>query len=283
MRAQVCFRAARGWARNFFWGVTMGDLFDEVQKLKSEGKKGALATIIGTKGSTPREVGAKMLLREDGTLLGTIGGGCLEAEVWQEAMNIIKEQKPRTIHFDLTGKQAEEGGMICGGVMDIYIEPILPAERVFVFGGGHISLFVAKMAKMAGFEVAVIDDRPQFANLERFPEADEILAEEFFLALPKLKVNPSSYLVIVTRGHAYDQEVLEWAMETKARYIGMIGSRRKIKTVYDNLAAKGISQEKLEAVHAPIGLDIGALTPEEIAVAIVAEMIQERRKPKRGR
>ena len=279
-----------GWGPSFevsvsklFLGVAMGDLFDEVQKLKSEGKKGALATIIGTKGSTPREVGAKMLIREDGTLLGTIGGGCLEAEVWQAAMNIIKEPKPRTIHFDLTGKQAEEGGMICGGVMDIYIEPILPAERVFVFGGGHISLFVAKMAKMVGFEVAVIDDRPQFANPERFPEADEILAEEFFLALPKLKVNPSSYLVIVTRGHAYDQEVLEWAMETKARYIGMIGSRRKIKTVYDNLRAKGISQEKLEAVHAPIGLDIGALTPEEIAVAIVAEMVQERRKAKRGR
>jgi xanthine dehydrogenase accessory factor len=261
----------------------MGDLFDEVQKLKSEGKKGALATIIGAKGSTPREVGAKMLIREDGTLLGTIGGGCLEAEVWQAAMNIIKEQKPRTIHFDLTGKQAEEGGMICGGVMDIYIEPILPAERVFVFGGGHISLFVAKMAKMAGFEVAVIDDRPQFANPERFPEADEILAEEFFLALPKLKVNSSSYLVIVTRGHAYDQEVLEWAVGTKARYIGMIGSRRKIQTVYDNLQAKGISREKLEPVHAPIGLDIGALTPEEIAVAIVAEMIQERRKPRKGK
>lgn len=261
----------------------MGDLFDEVQKLKSEGKKGALATIIGTKGSTPREVGAKMLIREDGTFLGTIGGGCLEAEVWQAAMNIIKEQRPRTIHFDLTGKQAEEGGMICGGVMDIYIEPILPAERVFVFGGGHISLFVAKMAKMVGFEVSVIDDRPQFANPERFPEANEILAEEFFLAFPKLKVNPSSYVVIVTRGHAYDQEVLEWAVGTKARYIGMIGSRRKIQTVCESLVAKGISREKLEAVHAPIGLDIGALTPEEIAVAIVAELIQERRKTGKGK
>jgi xanthine dehydrogenase accessory factor len=136
------------------------------------------------------------------------------------------------------------------------------------------------MSKMAGFEVVVLDDRPQFANRERFPEADEIIAEEFEFSLPKLMVNRSSYLVIVTRGHAYDQEVLEWAVKTEARYLGMIGSRRKIQMVYASLKEKGVPAEKLERVHAPIGLDIGALTPEEIAVSIVAEMIQERRKGK---
>jgi len=256
----------------------MSDFIEEILKIKEEGKSAALATIIGTKGSTPREVGAKMLILESGKILGTIGGGCLEAEVWQEAMKIIKEEKPRTVHFDLTGKKAEEIGMICGGVMDIYIEPVVPTPKVFIFGGGHISLFLAKICAMVGFQVAVIDDRPQFANKERFPEAGEVIAEEFPFALPKLKVNRSSYLVIVTRGHAYDQEVLEWAVGTEARYLGMIGSRRKIKTVYDNLAAKGIPPEKFQRVHAPVGLNIGALTPEEIAVSIVAEMIQERRK-----
>lgn len=256
----------------------MSDFLEEILKIKEEGRNAALATIVGTKGSTPREVGAKMLILENGKILGTIGGGCLEAEVWQEAMKIIKEEKPRTVHFDLTGQKAEEAGMICGGVMDIYIEPIVPSPKVFIFGGGHISLFLAKISAMIGFQVAVIDDRPQFANQERFPEAEEVIAEEFPFALPKLKVNRSSYLVIVTRGHAFDQEVLEWALGKETRYLGMIGSRKKLKTVYDNLAAKGIPPEKFKRVHAPVGLDIGALTPEEIAVAIAAEMIQERRK-----
>lgn len=258
----------------------MQDIYEEILKIKSEGKSGALATIIGTKGSTPREMGAKMLIRQDGKILGSIGGGCMEAEVWQEALKAIQEERPRTVHFDLTGKEAADSGMICGGLLDIYIEPIVPTPRVFIFGGGHISLFVAKMSVMVGFQVVVLDDRPQFANKERFPQAEEVITEEFPLALGKLKVNKSSFLVIVTRGHLYDQEILEWAMGTEAKYIGMIGSRKKIQTVYTNLREKGIAREKLQRVHAPIGLDIGALTPEEIAVSIVAEMIQVRRKMK---
>ena len=258
----------------------MPDLCEEIVKLHSEGKSGAVATVIATKGSTPREVGAKMLILEDGKIWGTVGGGCMEAEVWQEAMKAIREEKPRTLHFDMTGREAEESGMICGGVMDLYIEPIVPTPRVFIFGGGHISQFVSRMSAMVGFEVAVVDDRPQFANKERFPEAREVIAEEFPLILPKLKMNRSGYVVIVTRGHAYDQEVLEWAVGTEARYIGMIGSRKKIQTVYRNLEEKGIPAEKFRRVHAPIGLDIGALTPEEIAVSIVAQMIQVRRQKK---
>jgi xanthine dehydrogenase accessory factor len=255
----------------------MPDFYEEILKMKSEGRSGALATIVSTKGSTPREVGAKMLIFENGKILGTIGGGCMEAEVWQEAMKVIAEEKPRTIHFDLTGREAAESGMICGGVMDIFVEPLVPTPKVFIFGGGHISLFVAKMSTMVGFQVAVIDDRPQFANKERFPDAEEVIAEEFPLALPKLQVNRSSYLVIVTRGHAYDQEILEWAVNTEAKYIGMIGSRKKIQTVYTNLKEKGVDPGKFQNVHAPIGLDIGAMTPEEIAVSIVAEMIKVRR------
>jgi len=258
----------------------MPDFYEEILKLRSEGRSGALATIVNAKGSTPREVGAKMLIYEDGKFLGTVGGGCMEAEVWQEAMKVIAEEKPKTIHLDLTGRQAEEAGMICGGVMDIYIEPIVPAPRVYIFGGGHISLALSKISNLVGFQVVVIDDRPQFANKERFPEAEEVIAEDFEVALPKLKVNRSSYLVIVTRGHTYDQEVLEWALGQPAKYIGMIGSRKKIMTVYKNLEGKGVPSEWLQRVHAPIGLDIGALTPEEIAVSIVGEMIQVRRQKK---
>jgi xanthine dehydrogenase accessory factor len=252
-------------------------------KIKTEGETAAVATIIGTKGSTPRKVGAKMLIRENGTISGTIGGGCLEGQVCEEALTVIREEKPRTFHYDLTGTEAAEAGMICGGMMDVYIEPILPTPTVFIFGGGHISLFVSKISAMAGFQVAVIDDRAQFANKERFPEAEQVIAEEFFLAFPQLKVNRSSYLVIVTRGHAYDREVLEWALTTKARYIGMIGSKKKIQTVYQNLEAKGTAREKLQRVHAPIGLEIEALTPEEIAVSIVGQMIQVRREIRKGK
>jgi xanthine dehydrogenase accessory factor len=258
----------------------MSDFYEEILKLRSEGKSGALATIVSTKGSTPREIGAKMLILEDGKFLGSVGGGCMEAEVWQEAKKVMAEDRPKTIHLDLTGKEAEEGGMVCGGVMDIYIEPITPPPRVFIFGGGHISVFVSKMSTMVGFQVVVVDDRPQFANQERFPEADEVIAEEFPFVFPKLKVNKSSYLVIVTRGHAYDQEVLEWALGQEVKYIGMIGSRKKIQTVYDALKQKGIPPDQLERVYAPIGLNIGALTPEEIAVSIVAQMIQVRRQKK---
>jgi xanthine dehydrogenase accessory factor len=260
----------------------MADLYKEILKVRSEGRRCALATIVTAKGSTPREVGAKMLIYEDGKFLGSIGGGCMEAEVWQEAMKVMEEDKPKMLHLDLTGRNAGDVGMICGGVMDIYLEPIAPAPRVYIFGGGHISLFVSKISSMVGFQVVVIDERPQFANKERFPEADEVITEDFEMVLPRLQVNRSSYLVIVTRGHTYDQEVLDWALGQEVRYIGMIGSRVKIRTVYDNLKEKGIKPEQLQRVHAPIGLDLGALTPEEIAVSIVAEMIKVRRE-KRGR
>lgn len=256
----------------------MANFYEEVLKMIAQGQKGAAATIINTVGSVPREVGAKMLIREDGSFWGTVGGGCLEAKVWQEARLVIKEEKPRIIHIDLTGREAEELGMLCGGVMDIYIEPIIPPPRVYIFGGGHISLYLSKLSSLVGFQVTVIDDRPQFANKERFPEANEVIAEKFSAVFGNLKIDQASYVVIVTRGHTYDQEILEWALGTKAKYIGMIGSRKKVQTVYKNLQEKGIPPEDLQKVHAPIGLDIGALTPEEIAIAIVAEMIAVRRK-----
>jgi len=256
-------------------------IYEEILKIKAVGGRAALVTIIGTEGSTPREAGAKMLVREDGTIIGTIGGGFVEAKVIEDAAKVILEGKPQRFHHDLSGTKASEAGMVCGGVLDIYIEPIIPTPTVYIFGGGHVSLFVSKISAMAGFQVVVIDERPEFANRERFPDAEQVIAERFETVFPRLKLNRLSYLVIVTRGHAYDQEVLEWGLNTEARYIGMIGSRRKIELLYHNLEKKGIARDKLESVRAPIGLDIGAQTPEEIAVSIVGQMIQERRRNNR--
>jgi xanthine dehydrogenase accessory factor len=170
--------------------------------------------------------------------------------------------------------------MICGGVAKVYIEPIIPTSTLYIFGGGHISFFLSRISKILGFQVVVIDDRNEYANPERFPEADRTIGDDYSRVFSQITVNKFSYIVIVTRGHAHDQIVLEWAITTDAKYIGMIGSRNKIKKVYNNLMAKGVLEAKLKQVHAPIGLDIKAETPEEIAVSIMAEIIQVRNSEK---
>ena len=255
----------------------MDDIYQEIVRVKAEGGEAALATIVSASGSTPREEGAKMLVRPDGSISGTIGGGSLEAQIIEEAIKVIRQSKPKHHHFTLTDQEAGEVGMICGGELEVFIEPILTAPVLYIFGGGHISLPLAKMARMAGFNIAVIDDRPEFANAERFPEVDTTLAGDFIESFSKVNIDKSSYIVIVTRGHQHDEVVLEWALGTPAKYIGMIGSKTKVKTIYSHLLAKGISQEQLDGVHSPIGLEIEAQTPEEIAVSILAEIIKVRR------
>jgi xanthine dehydrogenase accessory factor len=333
----------------------------------------ALATLITRVGSAPRAVGAKYLVKEDGTSSGSIGGGCVEAEVWQEAQKVMEKAEGGILHFELTSEQLAEGGLICGGNIDIFLEPLreellniyqevsriiqkggsailatlvsvdgdFPKGRdskilmkdsgekvgsllggvelekkilsegkallkekkpkvlvlshedrrmelllepvfseptVYIFGAGHVSEQLAPLAKKVHFKVVVIDDREMFANQKRFPEADEVIVSEFEKCFDQLNIDGSSYIVIVTRGHLYDGFVLEQAVETNACYIGMIGSKKKIKTLYQNLMKKGISKETLNRVHAPIGLDINSETPEEIAVSIVAELIKVRGK-----
>jgi len=169
--------------------------------------------------------------------------------------------------------------MICGGDLEVFIEPILPPPTLYIFGGGHISLPLAKIGKLLGFKIAVIDDRAEFANPQRFPEAELTLAGDLKKVFPELKINKSSYIVIITRGHQYDELALEWAVGTQAKYIGMIGSRTKNKAILSHLLAKGIPQELLDKVNAPIGLEIGAQTPEEIAISIMAEIVKVRRSP----
>ncbi len=353
----------------------MENIYSEIVKALEKEEKVALATLISRVGSAPREVGAKYLIREDGTSLGSIGGGCVEGEVWQRAQEVIEKGRGDVLHFRLTSEQLAEGGLICGGDIDIFLEPLeekfmeiyrevarirerggsallatlisvndlspgkgakvlvkssgekigflsdggeveekiiergktLLRERkpevmiltsgkelslkkmellvepifseatVYLFGAGHVSQHVAPLARKVQFRVVVIDDREMFANRERFPEADEIIVSEFERCFDRLKIDPSSYIVIVTRGHLYDGFVLEQAIKTHPRYIGMIGSKKKIHTLYQNLMKKGVPKGSLDRVHAPIGIDINSETPEEIAVSIVAQLIKVRR------
>jgi xanthine dehydrogenase accessory factor len=239
----------------------------------------ALVTIVETKGSTPREIGAKMLVNKKGLVAGTIGGGITEARVIEEAKRALKKGKGKLLDYHLTKEQAAlDGGAICGGEMKVFIDILRPKEEILIFGAGHIAVCVSKLAKMVGFKVTIIDDREEFVNQDRFPEADKIIAEETEKALTHLKITLSTYIIILTRGHLKDEEVLGSVIKSGAAYIGMIGSREKNATVFRRLTKKGISQEELDKVHTPIGIDINAQTPEEIAVSIIAEIIQVRRK-----
>lgn len=252
------------------------DLFEEIVRMKRAGERGALATIVHTNGSIPSYESSRMLVREDGSMAGTIGGGCVEAEVWAAAKEVMQLEQPRKMIFNLNHDAAYDAGLICGGTLEIFVEPILPQPVLHIFGGGHISVAVARAANAAGFAIGVTDDRETFANQERFPMAGEIYTS-YQEAFEKLRPNPSHYLLIVTRGHKDDMRVLAWAVRTSARYIGMIGSKRKVLSVYKALEKEGFSPDEFERVHAPVGLDIGALTPEEIAVSIAAELIAVRR------
>ena len=252
------------------------DLFEEIVKMRRAGQRGALATIVHTNGSIPSYESSRMLVREDGSILGTIGGGCVEADVWAAAKDVMERETPRKMTFNLNHEASYDSGLICGGTLEVFVEPVLPQPVVYLFGGGHVSMAVAKTASAAGFGIVVVDDREAFANRERFPMAQEVFTS-FEEAFEKVKPNANAYLVIVTRGHKEDMRVLAWAVRTNARYVGMIGSRRKVISTYRALESEGFRPEEFERVFAPMGLEIGALSPEEIAVSITAELIAIRR------
>ena len=255
------------------------DVFDELIHLRGLGQKCALATIVQVRGSIPSFESAKLLVREDGSMVGTIGGGCVEAEVWNAAREVIATSKPRHMSFSLGQDAAYDNGLICGGQLDVFVECINPQPAALIFGGGHISKSLAKVLDLAGFRVSVIDDREAFANRERFPEAAEVHSEEYEEVFTKLNVTESTFIVIVTRGHRDDMRVLRWAVTTQAGYISMIGSKRKVIAVIRELEKEGVPHEAFERVYAPMGLEIGAISPEEIAISVGAEMIAMRRAP----
>jgi len=252
------------------------DLFEEIVRMRRVGQRAALATIVHTNGSIPSYESSRMLVREDGSIAGTIGGGCVEAEVWAAAKEVMHLEAPRKMVFNLNNEASYDNGLICGGTLEVFVEPILPQPMLYLFGGGHVSMAVAKAASAAGFGIGVVDDREAFANKERFPMALEIYAS-YEDAFEKIHPNASSYLVIVTRGHKEDMRVLAWAVRTEARYLGMIGSKRKVLSVYKALENDGYKPEEFGRVYAPMGLEIGALSPEEIAVSIAAELVAVRR------
>lgn len=253
------------------------DVYEEIIRLRQQGRKGALATIINVRGSIPSFETAKMLVRDDGSIVGTIGGGCVEAEVWQAARDVMQSEKPQTLKFNLNNDPKYDTGLVCGGTLEIFVEPVLPVSVLYIFGAGHVAWSLYKVARLTGFDVVVTDDRESYANRERFPDARDIYADDFERIMPQLAPTESSYIVVVTRGHRDDMRVLRWAAETPARYVGMIGSQRKTIAIYKELEKEGIAAEKLARVYAPVGIDIGAITPEEIAVSIMAEMIAIRR------
>ena len=253
------------------------DIYEQIVELRRQGRRGAVATIVNVRGSIPSFKTAKMLVRDDGSIVGTIGGGCVEADVWQAAREVMESEKPRTLKFDLNQDPRYDTGLVCGGTLEVFVEPVLPPALLYIFGAGHVSVNVCRTAANAGFDVIVTDDRSSYATTERFPAAREVHALEFEEAMKKLDPNESSFIVIVTRGHRDDMRILRWAVQTRARYVGMIGSKRKVIEIFKALQAEGLPAHLFDRVHAPIGLDIGAVTPEEIGVAITAELIALRR------
>lgn len=345
----------------------MKALFETCARLLVEGEDVVMTTIVSQSGSAPRTSGTKMLVRRDGSFVGTIGGGLLEAQVLRLAGEVFQTGRPVIREFNLTGADAASMDMICGGRLEVFVDflsaavpenvqiyrtlggllhsrqrallatqlstrdgcndrpnkclliqggqPVgcsLPAGRlerllpdgrsrypqlvqvdgesflvepvsspgtVYLFGAGHVSQKVARLASFVDFRTVILDDREEFANRQRFPEADDIIVpDDFEQCLKDLPISGDSYLVIVTRGHRYDLTVLAQALQTGAGYIGMIGSSRKREAIYRALRETGVSEEQLARVYSPIGLPIEAETPEEIAVSIVAELIKVRGK-----
>ncbi|MCP3876026.1 MAG: XdhC family protein [Desulfobacteraceae bacterium] len=342
----------------------MKNIYTTAYELLSSGQKIVLARTIRRSGSTPRDVGSMCIITQKGELIGTVGGGALEFKVQKKAMDLFKQEKSFVYRFQLSNEDLAKNGMICGGDVDLYLEPLFPENtdtlsffkaiheqitsntpgifvtrvddgisametstralikkdgtilgtiegldlkkinpdkdshydlivskdgrpdifverlslnpRVFIFGAGHVSAFVAQLAKQVGFNITIIDDRPKFANKKKFPDADDILILDFKKAFEQLSIFENSYILIITRGHLHDKTVLEQALSTPATYIGMIGSIQKRNIIYKDLMEKGVSKESLEKVYSPIGLDINAETPEEIAVSIVGELIKKR-------
>jgi xanthine dehydrogenase accessory factor len=260
--------------------MKMKDIFTEITRLKQAQIPAALVTVVGTRGSVPRETGAKMIVMGDGDIIGTVGGSEVEQRAITEAQEAIRDGNPRkivyTLHEDEKKGDKTSTGMICGGEMEIYIEPINVTPTLYLFGGGHVNKPTARIASMCGFGVVAIDPRKEMANSDRFPDADEILNEDFGIASSKIETKGTEYIVIATPGHSADYDVLKNLLGKPFRYLGLISSKKKRSTFFDRLRKDGFNEEQIGKIHAPIGIDINSETPEEIAVSIVAELIKIR-------
>jgi len=254
------------------------NLYREILRLQTAGEPCALCTIVRTVGSTPGKETMKMLVRRDGSFAGTVGGGCLEAEVLEAALESMRDERPRNLAFSLNERDYPDSGLLCGGKVEVFVEPITE-PKLYVFGGGHISGAIARIARMVGFHVTVGDDREAFATAERHPDANALVCDGFAAQARALAPAEDAFLVVVTRGHQGDADVLRELHHAGCapRYLGMIGSRAKRAQVFEALRSEGVDPAFLDRVRTPMGLPIGARTHEEIAVSVVAEMIRVRR------
>ena len=249
------------------------EIYKEIVALRKAGVGCAIVTITEAKGSVPRSAGAKMLVKPDGSIIGTVGGGAVEKRLIEEALTALEKGQPKSLHLNL----GKELAMSCGGAITAFIEPLISIPQLIIFGAGHIGSALTRLGKMLGFRVIVSDSRSEYANHERLPDADQIFAAPYQDSLPNLKFDENTYVVILTHQHAHDQEILEYCVQKPLAYLGMIGSKTKIKKAFDRLREQDIDEKLIAKIHSPIGLDIGAETPEEIALAIAAELVAVRK------
>lgn len=254
----------------------MNTIYEAITEAVRRREAVALATIVQTRGSTPRQVGTKMLIRTDGTIMGTVGGGALEAAIIEAAQEALGEGKPRLVHYGLRADQHQEDLGVCGGDLNVFVDVIAPQMTLMLIGAGHVAVPLEELAHFAGFRTVVFDDRTEYANRDRFPQAEEVLVGDFEAGLNSLDISPNTWIVIASRSHESDAAVLRTAIESSAAYIGLLGSRRKVSLIFEALQEEGVGEEKLARVYAPVGLDLGAETPEEIAFSIMAEIIMLR-------
>jgi len=252
----------------------MLDIYRKLNELRKENIPSALVTVIATKGSTPRDVGAKMIVCADGKVYGTIGGSVVEAMVIDEAKKCLQTNAAKKVWHDLDDQEKSDTGMICGGKMEFFIEPVNAPSHLIIFGGGHVALPLARVASIIGFEYTIVEDRPDFANKERFPDARNLIITDSDGIEDEVHFTDSDYVAIVTRSHEIDYLALKKVLRQSVRYIGLIASKVKKKQVFEQLEKEGFSKQIINQIHSPIGLDIAAQTPEEIAISIVAELIK---------
>lgn len=257
------------------------DIFQEIVRLRSEGIPAALATIVATRGSTPGRETMRLLVTEDGTFLGTVGGGCLESEVYEAAREVIRDEQTRTLTFRLNEFDAPDSGLLCGGEVTVFVEPVT-TPALWIYGGGHVSKALCQVAALAGFRVTVCDDRESYVSKARFPEAHAALVAPFTEAVAQMPIRANTYVVIVTRGHKEDGLVLgalaaRAAAGERCKFLGMIGSKTKRHVLFEKLREDRVSEEFLTSVRSPVGLCLGGRSHEEIAVATVGELIMVRR------
>ncbi|MBI3737989.1 MAG: XdhC family protein [Chloroflexi bacterium] len=253
------------------------NIHQALAEIEKNNESAALCTVVKSEGSTPRHVGSKMLVYPDGKFIGTVGGGDLEHRVLDEAWMAISDGKPRLLSYTMSDPARGDPG-VCGGQVEVFVEPILPAPMIVVIGAGHVGKAVVHLAKWLGFRVAVSDDRPEFCTPESVPNADAYYPVPMEKLADQLKMTRQTYLVVTSRGSSVDAAGLPSLLDSNAAYIGVIGSKRRWATTVKALKEKGVPEDKIARVHSPMGLELQAETPEEIAVSIMAEILMLRDK-----